>query len=305
LILLLIAAICNDRFWLIHLFFMRGKELIMKYSEGRFAASGGLELFTRSWCPDTAPRALLAIVHGAGDHSGRFERLVQPLVAQGFAAEGFDLRGFGRSPGKKGHINAWDDYRQDVRLFQQVLSRRFPGTPLFLFGYSLGAAIVLDYVLHHPQGLYGAILSGTPIEPVGVATPLQIALARLLSRAWPGFTIRRGGDIHGVTRDAQVIAALQADPLHHDLVTARWGTEAMALTKWMGGQAGSVRLPLLFIHGEADPFNAVAGVQRFYAQIPFPDKALKIYPGSRHETHNDLDHAQVAADMIQWMEAHL
>ncbi|MBE0695636.1 MAG: alpha/beta hydrolase, partial [Anaerolineaceae bacterium] len=197
------------------------------------------------------------------------------------------------------------EYREDVRLFLAMLNQRNLGTPLFLFGYSLGSAIVLDYILRSPQGQQGAVLSGTPIEPVGVATPLQITLARLLSRAWPGFTIRRSGDINGVSRDPAVLAALQTDPLHHDLVTARWGTEAMAITDWVRAQAGQVRLPLLFIHGEDDPFNAVSGVQRFFEEISYPDKALKIYPGSRHETHNDLDHAQVAADIIQWMEGHI
>lgn len=273
----------------------------MEHNEGTFPAHQGLELYYQSWLPGGARRAVMAIVHGAGDHSGRFARLVQPLAEQGIGSYAFDLRGFGRSPGKKGHINGWDEYREDVRLFLGLIEEKIPGTPLFLFGYSLGAAIVLDYVLRSPQKLRGAILSGTPIEPVGVATPLQIALARLLSRAWPGFTILRSGDLNGVSRDAEVLAALRVDPLHHDFVTARWGTEAMAVTDWIRGQAKMVRLPLLFLHGGDDPFNAVGGVNRFYEQIPYPIKALKVYSGSRHETHNDLDHAKVAVDICEWI----
>lgn len=277
----------------------------MKHNQATFQGAGSLDLYYQSWRADGVPRAVLVIIHGAGDHSGRFERLVLPLAAQGFTAYAFDLRGFGRSPGKKGHINSWNEYREDVRLFLELVGNMEPGIPVFLFGYSLGAVIVLEYVLRSPQGLRGAILSGTPIAPVGVAPAWQVALARLMSRIWPGFTIRRISDLHGVSRDPAVLAALQADPLHHDLVTARWGTEAMSVMESLRGQAAQVRLPLLLLHGGDDPFNLASGVQRYYDQVAFPDKVLRIYPGSRHETHNDLDNARVAADVIAWMGEHV
>ncbi len=279
----------------------------MEHRQGNFQGSGGLELFYQSWRPaagpDAAPGAVLALVHGAGDHSGRFDHLVSPLVIRGFAAVSFDLRGFGRSPGRKGHINAWAEYREDLRAFLRLAQEQFPGVPLFLMGYSLGAGIVLDYILRSPEGLRGAILSGTPIEPAGVASPFQIALARLLSRAWPTFAIQMTNDIHGVSRDEAVLQALKQDPLHHNWVTARWGTESLAALDWVRPRAAEIRLPVLFVHGGDDPFNLVRGTQRYYEQITYPDKTLKIYPGSRHETHNELDHEQVAADIIGWISA--
>ncbi len=110
---------------------------------------GGLGLFFQVWLPESTPLAALAIVHGMGDHSGRFSRLVLPLVEQGFAAYGFDLRGYGRSPGIRGHINSFSEYREDVRLFLQFISVQQPGVLRFLMGYSLGSGIVLDYV--HPR----------------------------------------------------------------------------------------------------------------------------------------------------------
>jgi alpha-beta hydrolase superfamily lysophospholipase len=271
----------------------------MKHIEGTFAGSGGVELVYQAWRPEGNPRGVLAIVHGLGDHSGRFDNLVTPLVEHGFAATAFDLRGFGRSPGRKGHIHRWEEYREDVRAFLRLIG---PGAPVFLFGYSFGSMIVLDFIVRSPEGLSGAVLSATAIEPVGVGTPAQKRLARAFSRVWPTFTIRRAEDFSTVSRDPAVLAALQADPLHHNLVTARWGAESMAMTDWLPAQAEKVRLPVLFVHGGDDPINMVRGVQRFYDQMTYPDKTLKIYPGSRHETHNDLDHAQVAADIIEWME---
>ncbi len=277
----------------------------MKHTQGTFPGAGDLPLYYQAWQPDGELRGGLAIVHGAGDHSGRFANLVNPLVARGIAVYAFDLRGFGRSPGRKGHIQAWAEYRADARAFLALIQAQQPNLPLFLFGYSLGAAIVLDYILHDPTGLRGAILSGAPIEPVGVATPAQITLARLLSRIWPTFAIQMTNDIHGVSRDPAVLDALAADALHHSWVTARWGTELLAVMDQVRAQAGAIRLPVLFVHGGDDPFNRVSGVQQYFEQIPFPDKTLKIYPGSRHETHNDLDHAQVAADIGDWIKSHL
>ncbi len=276
----------------------------MEHEQGTFKGAGGMALFYQFWRPVKAPEAMLALVHGAGDHSGRFERLVGPLMEHGLAVGAFDLRGFGRSPGRRGHINRWAEYREDVRAFLAHTKNLFPGTPLFLMGYSLGAAIALDYALRSPEGLRGAIFSGTPIEPAGVATQAQIAMARLFSRAWPTFAIQMTNDIHGVSRDEAVLRALEQDPWHHSWVTARWGTESLAATEWIRQHAGDVRLPVLFIHGGDDPFNLVRGTQRYFEQISYADKTLKVYAGSRHETHNDLEHQQVAEDIIMWILNH-
>ncbi|NLG96392.1 MAG: alpha/beta hydrolase [Chloroflexi bacterium] len=286
----------------------------MQHSEGTFRGSGDLELFYQSWCPESAPavssRAVLGILHGSGDHSGRFERLVQPLVKHNFAVYGFDMRGYGRSPGRRGHINSWAEYREDTGAFLNLIRQQNPNIPVFLMGYSLGAGILLEFVLRQPADqiksiLRGIILSGTPLQPAGVATPFQIVLARVLSRAWPTFTIQMTSDIHGVSRDPGVIEALQNDPLHHNFVTARWGTEAMVAMDWVCARAGALHLPVLFIHGGSDPLNLVTGVQRYFEAVASSDKTLKIYPESRHETHNDLDYGQVVADIEHWMAARI
>lgn len=277
----------------------------MEHQQGTFRAARGLNLFYQCWRPGGAPAAALAFLHGVGDHSGRIDRLALPLADRGIAVYAFDQRGFGRSPGRKGHIDAWADYREDTRAFLGLVQEQLPGAPRFLMGYSLGAAVALDYILHSPEGLNGAIFSGAPIEPAGVANPFQIALARVMSRVLPTFAIQMTNDIQGVTRDAAVIAALEQDPLHHSWVTARWGAESLNTMEWVRNHASDICLPVLFLHGGDDPFNLVRGTQQYFDQIKYPDKELKIYPGSRHEIHNDLDHEQVARDIVEWIRKHL
>ena len=275
----------------------------MKNMQGNFRGSGGMDLFFQAWLPKGKPRAVLAIVHGAGDHSGRYERVVTPLVDSGFACYAYDMRGYGRSGGRRGHINAWSEYRDDLRIFLNLVRSHLPGTPIFLFGFSLGAMVALDFVLRDPQGLQGVILSGTPIEPAGIASPLKILVARVLSRYAPTFTFELVASLDSVTRDPAIIDGLKKDPLHHNKVTARWGTESLAIAEYVRSNAAALALPVLFIHGGADPLNLPDGVQRYYEQVTVADKQIRIYSESRHETHGDLDYTRVIGDLRAWMAA--
>jgi alpha-beta hydrolase superfamily lysophospholipase len=174
-----------------------------------------------------------------------------------------------------------------------------------MLGHSMGALIALDYILRDPTGLRGAIISGSPLEPVGVAKPFLVLLAHVLSRVWPSFSLPLGLDPKGISRDTQVVKAYQADPLVHGKTTVRWGTEILQTIEWVKAHAVEVRIPILLIHGGSDPLNSPEGTRNFFEKITFPEKEMKIYPGSYHEAHNDLDYAQVLNDMAQWLERHL
>ena len=274
----------------------------MENKEGSFQGVGGLELFCQSWRGEGRSRAALASIHGFGEHSGRYMNVVNRLAPQGYGTYGFDLRGHGRSPGQRGHINSWDEYRRDVKSFLHLISNQEPNHPVFMLGHSMGALIALDYLLHDPAGLRGAIISGTPLEPIGVAKPFLVMLARVLSRVWPRFSLPLGLDTKGISRDMEVVKAYEADPLVHGKTTVRWGTEILQTIEWVKAHAEQVSIPLLLIHGGSDPLNSPNGTRSFFDKITFPDKEMKIYPGSYHEAHNDLDYTQVVNDVAQWLE---
>ena len=127
----------------------------MKHSEGKFKGAGSLELYYQCWQPDGQPRAVVVIVHGIGEHSGRYMNVVNQLVPHGYAVYSFDNRGHGRSPGQRGYLNAWAEFREDVRAFLKKVREQEPGRSVFLMGHSLGSLIVGDYVLRDPSGLKG------------------------------------------------------------------------------------------------------------------------------------------------------
>lgn len=278
---------------------------MINHSENRFNGAGGVSLYYQCWHPEQAPRGILVIVHGFGEHSGWFTNLVEPLTNHNYAVYAFDLRGHGRSPGKRGHIMSWDEYRQDLSAFLQLISANELDRSVFLYGNSLGAAIVLDYILQNTVGLKGAAINGAPIQPTGASSRGKIILARSLSRVAPAFQIPFGLDQNALSRDPAVVQAFGSDPLVHDMVSVRWGTEVMDTIDRFKANASHISLPLLILHGELDCLNSAEGARWLYEQITYPDKELHIYPGMYHVTHNDYGHEQVVADLEAWMEKHL
>jgi alpha-beta hydrolase superfamily lysophospholipase len=274
---------------------------MVKRGDGVFRGAGGIELSYQTWRSERETGAILGIVHGHGEHSGRYGNVVSALAPRGFAVYGFDHRGHGRSRGQRGHINSWKEYREDVRLFLRLIERSEPGRPVFLMGHSMGALVALDYLIHCPDGPRGAVISGAPIEPVGVAKPYLVYISRALSAIWPRFPLRLALDISALSRDAAAVKAYAADPLVHGRFTARWGTESLAAVKRVKAGAAAVNVPILVIHGGADRLNSPEGVERFFERMTVADKSLRVYPDMYHELHNDIGHEAVTEDIAEWL----
>ena len=175
-------------------------------------------------------------------------------------------------------------------------------------GHSMGALIVLDFILSENEGLAdrlsGVILSGAPIEPAGVASPYLIALAKILSRIYPKFPIDLGLKYKAISRDPSVIRAYEDDPLVHGRVSARWGTESLATLESVKRQAENIHIPIFMLHGGADRLNSAEGARKFFDRIPIDDKEFISYPSGYHEPHNDLDYEKMLTDLLYWVSQH-
>lgn len=278
---------------------------MIHHSSSTFPGVGDTALYQQCWTPVDPPRAVVALVHGVGEHSGRYGALVRHLVPHGFALCGFDHRGHGRSAGRRGHINSWSEYRGDLKAFLERVRHAYPHTPIFLYGHSMGALVVLDYVLRIREELAGVILSGTPLSPARAGSRLLIAAAKVLSRIWPTWPLDLRIKSEALTRDPAAIDAYLQDRLVHRSTSARWGTEALETIQFVKSQAHALRHPLLMVHGEADRVNTIEGARTFFSQVAHPDKTLRVYPGGLHEPHNDLDAARAVGDLHHWLESHL
>lgn len=278
-----------------------------KHRTGTFQGARNLRLYYQSWYPAGPPQAQIVIVHGLGSHSDWFKNVAQFLTDCQYAVYSFDLRGHGRSPGQRGYISTWSEFREDLAAFVRLVKTQNPQLPYFLLGHSMGAIVVLDYVLRLADpvahGLRGVIIIAPALGQVAIA-PVKLAIARLLSRWWPDFTLEAGFDAAASSRDPAVLAAYEQDPLRHQRGSARLAMEFFTAVAWVQAHAEDLRVPLLMLHGDADRIAFPEGGRRFFERVT-SEKERREYPGAYHELHLDVNCLEVLADIAAWLQQHL
>jgi alpha-beta hydrolase superfamily lysophospholipase len=272
----------------------------MKKRDGNFAGAADMSIYYHYWEPDAQPRALILLVHGAGEHCARYEHFARYLTDHGYAVAALDHPGHGRSTGTPGHVERFDDYMETLRTFHQQVVADFSGVPQILLGHSMGGLISSLYLLQHQQDFIGCILSGpaikTDIEP-GV---LQMYLIRFLSTVLPRAGVLQL-DATGVSRDPAEVEKYVNDPLvFHGKMSARKVSELFKAMHHIQAEAGKITLPMLLLHGGEDAMAAAEGSRFLYSRISSTDKTLKIYPGLYHEIFNEPEQEEVFADVLAW-----
>jgi len=275
-----------------------------EHRSGTFTGGDGLALYYQAWLPSSPPRAALINLHGLGDHSSLYPSIAAHFPTRGFAVYAYDMRGNGRSPGQRGYIESWADYRGDLHAFLAQVREWEPGLPIFVMGHSLGGLVVLDYALHFPTGVSGVIAAAPPLGKVGVP-PLLMALGRVMSLIWPRFSLEVGMDLSGLARDPAVIQTVLADPLFHRRGTARLSTEVTAAIARVQARAGELAVPLLIVHGSADRMVPPDGSREFFQKVRHPVRELREYRGAYHGLFADWDQEHVLADVERWLNLRL
>ena len=270
-------------------------------SELALRTADGLELAGLALRPAGEPKAAVAMVHGFGEHARRYGELHRVLLDAGYAVGAADLRGFGRSPGPRGHVDGWGDYRADAAAIVGLAGSLAPGRPVFLFGHSMGGLIVLDFALHRPDGLAGVLASGPALVQAGRRSPLRELAAVALSRIVPRASAELGLDPQGISSQPEEVAAYLADPLVHGRASMRWGAEILRTMAATREAAAAFARPLLLLHGALDPINAPEGSRAFHDACGHPDRTLRLYPGCRHEVHHDVGRRRMERDLLRWL----
>ncbi|MCW8137725.1 MAG: lysophospholipase [Planctomycetota bacterium] len=264
-------------------------------------------LWTRRVRPEGQSRARVAFVHGFAEHGGRYVPTLRWFAARGCEAYALDLRGHGRSGGRRTFVRRWGDFLDDVEAYLLHVAAHGEG-PLFLVGHSMGGLVVartLQERRHRLPALRGAVLT-SPFLKVKMPLPAwKTAAGRVLSRWLPWFRIPADLDVAQLSRDLEVGRAYLADPLVERGATARWYTEAMAAQEAALATASALDLPLLFMHGEDDGVVDVEGTRRLHAAAASQDKELRLWPGARHELFNETNKEEVWAHLLGWVERRL
>ena len=263
----------------------------------------GLRLPGRVW-PADAPRALVAVVHGLGEHCGRYAALASDLVQARFTVAALDLPGHGEAQGPRGDVPSWLLLREQLVPATFTATRGLPGQPedlpIVLLGHSLGGVLALDFALAHPQRV-AAVVASAPALRSAMPPWWKLALANVARAAAPSLGFPHGLDESGMSRDPEVVRLRAEDPLVHDRISPRLYFDLAEARQRVLREARRLQVPALLLHGAADRVVDPRCTAEFHAAAPPGRAKLVTYPDAYHEIFNDPVRAEVLRDLLGWL----
>jgi alpha-beta hydrolase superfamily lysophospholipase len=272
------------------------------HTEGSLHADDGLSIYHQAWLPEGEPAAVVLLVHGLGEHSGRYAHVAEALVGAGYAVHALDHRGHGKSDGKRVYVKSYDELMRDLAMFRAHVEAQHPGRPLVVLGHSMGGNLAIGHVLDHQEGVTGMVLSGPALKVGDDLSPAKVKIFTAVARIAPGFR-PEGLDATSISRDPAVVAAYQADPLvFTGKITAGLGAALIGAMQRLPHRYGELRLPVLVLHGTDDQLASVAGSHEFEAGAVNAEVTTHYYDGLYHEVFNEPERETVIGDLLAWLQ---
>jgi alpha-beta hydrolase superfamily lysophospholipase len=265
--------------------------------EGMIKSKDNTEIFYKYILADK-PKASVFIVHGLGEHLGRYGNVTNTLKEYNLFL--LDLRGHGKSGGKRGHVMRFDEYLDDVDTLRNEVKGLVQGKK-FILGHSMGGLIALRYAIYRPEGISGVVASG-PLLGVNVKVPkIKDVIGRLVANLAPGLSMSNEIDTSKLSHDKAVVDAYNNDPLVHSKVSARWYVEMVKAMEDTNANAGRLSMPCLILHGSADALTNPRSSREFFEKAGSKDKTYKLYEGYYHEVYNEVEKQKPLSDMAEWL----
>jgi alpha-beta hydrolase superfamily lysophospholipase len=261
----------------------------------------------RVWCAER-PRALLAIVHGLGEHSGRYAAFASELVRARFTCVALDLPGHGETSGPRGDIPSWEKLRDHIVPAMFTATRGLPDQPpllpCVLLGHSMGGVIALDHALAHPKALHALVLSSPALR---TAEPpwWKLALANVARVTSPASGFPNGLDTEGLSRDPEVVRAYRGDPLVHSSISPRTYFAFREAAQRCQREIRSLQVPTLLLQGMADRIVDPKGALAAAGTAPHGMLRFVTLRDAYHESLNDTGREAVLRDLAAWLDAAL
>lgn len=278
-------------------------EAEARHEEGFLNSADHLRLFWQRYTPH-APRATVLVLHGGGDHSGRYPGLTTALVRAGFQAALVDLRGHGQSDGRRWHVDGFQDNLADLDAFAAKLSQDgVAGDRLFVVGHSHGALVAALWGMTRGRHVSGFVLS-SPYFKLALRPPvLKVLAAKLAGRVVPWLPVDAELDVADLTSDAELQRWTERDPLYARKTTPRWYEESLRAQGEVLRRAPEFDAPLLVLAGGADRIADVGAARTFAERAASKDKRVVVYDGFRHEIFNEVGRQEPIGEAVAWLEA--
>jgi lysophospholipase len=270
--------------------------------ESTYQGFDGTTMLLRIWRPETEPNAVVLGIHGLGSHSGLMDFVAEQFNSRGFIFYAPDMRGFGTYPGRKGHVESYDEYIEDMESLVAYLKLMHHDSKLFLFGHSLGGLHVIRYIAHHPDEADGIIIPCPAVSERLKMSGATRAIAKLLSKLNVKIYFSNGLDYDLISRNPEVVKRNREDPLRFDKATPRYGVEGLKAAEEGFNLANKITLPVLVQQAGNDMIVDPERNKEFFDNIASKDKTWKLYPDLYHEPFQEEGGDEVLADLFDWLD---
>ena len=274
----------------------------MKQKEMKWVSYDGLPLFAQRWEPDGDIKGVICLVHGLGEHSGRYVHWADRFNNAGYAVVSFDLRGHGRSGGQRGDTPSFDHFADDISILLEKTKEMYPAIPAFIYGHSLGGMLVLFYLIQRQPDLKGAVVTSPGLRTMIDQQKAKVAAVKILGSLLPRVSIPNGLELEGLARDERVIEDYKNDPLVHDRVSLRMGKGMIETIEFIFKNAAMIKIPLLLLHGGDDRICYASGSEEL-ASLMDDNCSLKLFKECYHELHNEPEKEDVFNFLIEWLNS--
>ncbi len=275
----------------------------MSHKELNWKSKDGLDIYGRVWTPENGEKIeqVICLVHGFGEHSGRYHHVAKMFNNRGWAVLACDHRGHGKSEGQRGHTPYYEHLLDDMENLLLQAEQLFPTSTKILYGHSMGGNIMTNYVIQRNPKIKGTIVTGPFYRTASPPPKFLWLLARIMNKIWPSFPNKVPLEANHISRDKAIVEAYVNDPMVHNKMSARMGYELIKKGEQAIEQANMVKSPLLILHGEDDQLTDFNGSKSFVTKAN--DNVTFIpYKGLFHELHNEPEKETVFKDIINWCD---
>lgn len=268
--------------------------------EGSFKNSDEQNLIYRAFIPED-PKASVIFVHGLGEHSLKYDAFAEVFYKNSIAAFSYDQQGHGRSEGKRGYVNRFEDLVKDLRHFVDIVKVETLKEDVFLIGQSLGSLISIVFAIRYSKKIKGVVASSPALRLGNPPSGLETAAAKLLTFFIPALTIFNRIPFEYISHDEKAILETKEDKLSHRMISIRLYLGMLEAMKYAFDNVSKIEVPILLLHGTGDKVTDVNATREFYDGLRSVDKEIKLYPKLYHELFREVEKEKIQGDVLSWV----
>ena len=260
-------------------------------------------IFLRSWSTNNDPIYNIIIIHGLGEHSGRYKEFASFFIKKNIGVFSFDLIGHGKSDGLKGHISNIKDFTDSIEEVLIEVRRKFINTPIIIFGHSLGGCLALNYLIERKsKEITLAIISSAWIETKIKIPKYLLIIQKIMHTLFPRVRLNNRLDVRDLSKDIKIVDKYKNDPLVHDRISLNLLSEINKTIKKIKNKNYNIEIPVLIIHGKKDKIISYKGSELIHKKIK--NSKLKLYDNVYHEPHNDNEKKEILEYYYDFIQNH-